>query len=158
MKQIIGRKDKADFPKLELRNIDVKIDTGAYGSSIHCHHIQERIIDGKKAIQFKLLDPSHPKYNDKTFVVADYQVKEVKNSFGQSERRYVFSTTIRLFGEDIQSDFSLSERGEMKFPVLLGRKLLIGRFIVDPAMYNLSFREKKLHHKAPSKPSHPKNS
>lgn len=143
MKKTIGRKDKADFPKLGLQNIDVKIDTGAYGSAIHCHQIEEVIHKGEKAIKFKLLDPSHPKYNEKEFIVTDYSSKEVKNSFGQTEKRYVFSTIIRLFGENIAEEFSLTERGEMKYPVLLGRKLLIGRFIVDSEKYNVSYKEKK---------------
>ena len=38
-KKIIGRVDKIDFPKLGLYNIDVKIDTGAYTSAIHCSDI-----------------------------------------------------------------------------------------------------------------------
>ena len=39
-KVIIGRIDRADFPKLGLSDIDIKIDTGAYTSSIHCNHIR----------------------------------------------------------------------------------------------------------------------
>ena len=38
-KKVIGRIDKADFPLLGLFDIDVKIDTGAYTSSIHCHKV-----------------------------------------------------------------------------------------------------------------------
>lgn len=40
-KKILGRIDIVDFPKLELYNIDVKIDTGAYTSAIHCSKIIE---------------------------------------------------------------------------------------------------------------------
>lgn len=36
---IIGRIDKADFPELNLQNINLKVDTGAYTSTIHCHDI-----------------------------------------------------------------------------------------------------------------------
>ncbi|WP_296344084.1 hypothetical protein [Winogradskyella sp.] len=38
---MLGRFDKIDFPKLNLHNIDVKIDTGAYTSAIHCSKIKE---------------------------------------------------------------------------------------------------------------------
>ena len=40
-KKILGRVDKIDFPKLNLFDIDVKIDTGAYTSAIHCSKIIE---------------------------------------------------------------------------------------------------------------------
>ena len=36
-KKTIGRIDKADFPLLDIYDIDIKIDTGAYTSSMHCH-------------------------------------------------------------------------------------------------------------------------
>lgn len=39
---VIGRRDKVDFPELGLKNIDVKVDTGAFTSSIHCHDIRLR--------------------------------------------------------------------------------------------------------------------
>ena len=45
MKKVLGRVDKIDFPQLHLSNIDVKIDTGAYTSAIHCSKIKEE--DGK---------------------------------------------------------------------------------------------------------------
>lgn len=141
-KKIIGRRDKADFPRLELSNIDVKIDTGAYTSSIHCEHIEEILVEGKKAIRFRLLDSSHPEYNNKGFIYPDYSQKLVKNSFGGTEKRYVIETSITLFGEEFRSAFTLSERGEMKYPVLLGRKLLNRRFLVDTMKINLSYKQK----------------
>ncbi|HBT08538.1 MAG TPA: peptidase, partial [Leeuwenhoekiella sp.] len=33
-KVVIGRTDRADFPALGIADIDIKIDTGAYTSSI----------------------------------------------------------------------------------------------------------------------------
>ncbi|RPI42243.1 MAG: peptidase, partial [Bacteroidetes bacterium] len=64
-KTILGRGDRADFPQLGLENIEIKIDTGAYTSSIHCHQIQEVIHEDRRMIRFRLLDPSHPKYHDR---------------------------------------------------------------------------------------------
>jgi hypothetical protein len=141
-KKVIGRRDIADFPELDLSNIDVKIDTGAYTSSIHCEQIEEHGSGDRSRIHFKLLDKSHPEYNNKEFIYANYRQKRVKNSFGVSEKRYVIETSIILFGETITAQFTLSERGEMRYPVLLGRKLLKRRFIVDPARTNLSYKQK----------------
>jgi len=142
-KKIIGRKDKADFPELGIKNIAVKIDTGAFTSSIHCSKIKEEKIKGSWSIKFNLLDDSHPSYNNKEYIFTKYKQKKVKNSFGTSEKRFVIETTILLFEELYKIELTLSERGEMKYPVLIGRKLLNKRFIVDPQKTNLSYRNKK---------------
>ena len=75
MKITIGRNDRADFPELNLQDIQVKVDTGAYTSSIHCHNISECEIDGIKQIEFFLLDPSHPEYNNEKFTSKNYKKK-----------------------------------------------------------------------------------
>lgn len=141
-KRLIGRSDKADFPQLELNNIDVKIDTGAYSGAIHCEHIEEIEAAGKRKIRFRLLDKTHPEYNHMVFEYSNYRQKRVKNSFGVTEKRFVIETLIVLFGEAFLTEFTLSERGEMKFPVLIGRKLLNRNFIVDTAKTNISFKQK----------------
>ena len=48
----IGRIDRADFPELKLRNLHLKVDTGAFTSTIHCHEINEVEINGEKYIPF----------------------------------------------------------------------------------------------------------
>ncbi len=141
-KRIIGRKDKAEFPEFGISEIDIKIDTGAYTSSIHCHHIEEKEIDGKTYLTFLLLDPSHSEYNEKLFKVSNYKRKFVKNSFGTSENRFILQTIIKIFGEEFPIQLSLSERENMKYPVLIGRRLLNKRFIVDSTKTNLSHKLK----------------
>jgi len=143
MKITIGRKDRADFPELFLNDIHLKVDSGAYTSTIHCHHIREINIANEKFIEFQLLDPSHTKYREEKFKTKNYKKKRVKNSFGISEQRFVVGTTIILFGEQYPIELSLSERSDMKFPILLGRKLLKNRFIVDVSKYDLSFKAKQ---------------
>jgi hypothetical protein len=143
MKIIIGKIDKADFPDLHLSNIDLKVDTGAYTSSIHCHQIEEYELGPKRHLKFRLLDPSHPDYNEKEFIVENYKRKRVKNSFGKSENRFVIQTNIILFNTEFTIELSLSERSEMKYPILIGRKLLNRNFIVDTSKRNISFKLKQ---------------
>ncbi|BAX82555.1 ATP-dependent zinc protease family protein [Labilibaculum antarcticum] len=143
MKIIIGKIDKADFPDLHLFNIDLKVDTGAYTSSIHCHQIEECQTGAEGYLKFRLLDPSHPDYNEKEFVVKNYKKKKIKNSFGKSENRFVIQTNIILFNKEFSIELSLSERSEMKYPILIGRKLLNKNFIVDTSKRNISFKLKQ---------------
>lgn len=132
-KYCIGRSDFADFPMLDIEDIAVKIDTGAYTSAIHCKKIE--VVDEK--LHFVLLDPEHDQFHNREFVVQNYTYKSIKNSFGIAEQRYVIETSIKLFGELYSIELSLSNREQMKFPVLLGRKLL-EQFIVDVSKTNLS--------------------
>lgn len=142
-KQIIGRKDVADFPELGLEDIAVKIDTGAFTSSIHCHHIRiETDEEGNQFLKFNLLDPDHAQYHGREFSFDQFYQKVIKNSFGESEERYVIETNILLFGEKYALEVSLTDRGNLRFPVLLGRKLL-EHFIVDVTKSNLSLKSQK---------------
>ncbi len=138
MKITIGREDKADFPELSLEDIDIKIDSGAYTSSIHCSNIEEILENEKKLIQFTLLDPEHAFYNNKLFRTLNYSSKIVKSSNGISEKRFMIQTEIIIFNKEFPIFLTLSERKDMKFPVLLGRKFLNKKFVIDTAKKNLS--------------------
>ena len=141
--KIIGRIDKADFPELELKNIKIKVDTGAFTSSIHSHDIREVDNNGEKHIEFKLLDDSYPQYQDQVVKVKHYKEKTIKNSFGTSEQRFIIETVIFIFGEEYPIELSLSERSDMKSPVLIGRKFLNHQFMVDTSQQNISYKEKR---------------
>lgn len=139
-KKIIGRTDIVNFPDLRLFGLSVKIDTGAYTSSIHCHEIQEIETKRGQSLSFRLLDPEHEQYHDKLFVLKNYKKKVVKNSFGEQEERFVIDTNVVLFQKTYPIELSLSNRYSMKFPVLLGRKIL-DHFLVDVSKVNLSFTQ-----------------
>lgn len=126
-KKIIGRREIIDFPELGLVNITAKIDTGAYTAVLHCHDI--RVINN--VLHFKLLDPTHPEYEDKDMKFETFYEKDIKNSFGEIEKRFVIKTKVRIAKRTILSLISLTNRGEMRYPVLIGRRLLKKKFIVD---------------------------
>ncbi|MFT7442369.1 MAG: hypothetical protein ACI9Q3_000740 [Maribacter sp.] len=144
MKTTIGRIDKADFPKLHLVDIDLKIDSGAYTSSIHCSNINEIEFEGANFIRFTLLDPEHDFYNNKEFSTKNYASKMVKSSNGISEKRFLIETEIVIFNESFPIHLTLSERKDMTFPILLGRKFLNKKFVIDTAKKNLSFKLKNI--------------
>lgn len=142
-KLLIGRKEDIDLPDLKLRGLDAKIDTGAYSSCIHCHHIRVAIKDGKKVLKFKLLDPEYDDYQRKTFVFKNFTTTKVKSSNGSSERRFLIKTNVQIFERKFKTEFTLTDRSDMKHPVLLGRKFLKQGFIVDVNKYNLALKGKK---------------
>ena len=137
--RVLGRYDRVDLPDLKLRNIHAKVDTGAYRCSLHCHQVE--VIDG--LLHFILLDQEHPGFTGKRFVFDKYHERDIRNSFGETERRFVIVATVRIFNEDITAEFSLCNRGSLKFPILIGRKILRGRFLIDAKKKNLSYKEKR---------------
>jgi len=139
MLKVLGRYDRVDLPQLGLSNIHAKMDTGAYTSSLHCR--RAGIVDGR--LEFVLLDEEHPEFTGMKFHFDQYEIRDIKNSFGEVERRYVIVTTVRIFNEEITTEFSLSNRGSLKFPILLGRKILRDRFLIDVKQKNVSYREKR---------------
>lgn len=136
-KPIIGRTDVVDFPDLGLTDVRAKVDTGAYTSSIHCYNVKVT----KERLIFYL--PAHKGEKRKRFVAKTFELKSIKNSFGQTEMRYVIRTRVVIFGKAFQAEFSLADREKMRYPVLLGRKLLRNRFLVDVTLENLSYRQKQ---------------
>jgi len=129
--KIIGRLESIDFPEWDLQEIDAKVDTGAYTSSLHCQHIEPYQENGKEYVKFNLLDPSHETYNDKLFRWPVFRKKTIKSSNGSREERFVVKTKVRIFDTIFTAELSLTDRSEMRYPVLLGRKLINNRFLVD---------------------------
>ena len=137
--EILGRYDRVDLPELGLSSIHAKIDTGAYSCSLHCSKAE--VVNGK--LEFILLDEEHPEFTGMKFSFKKFEQREIKNSFGEAELRFVIRTKIRIFKRLINAEFSLSNRGNLRFPVLLGRKILRKRFLIDVTKKDLSFKSKK---------------
>lgn len=136
-KRVIGRREHIDFPELGLSNIIAKIDTGAYTSALYCHEVREE----EGALVFRLLHPSYPNYDARLHRFSEYGQKKIKNSFGEIEIRYTIKTVVKIGRRRIKSVFSLTDRSDMRYPVLIGRKILKNRFIIDVSLVNtLSFK------------------
>jgi hypothetical protein len=136
---ILGRYDRVDLPDLGLYDIHGKIDTGAYTCSLHCQ--RAGIVNGK--LEFVLLDQEHPEFTGMKFVFENFEKRDIKNSFGEVEQRFIIVTSIKIFEEVITTEFSLCNRGSLKFPILIGRKILRHRFLIDVTKKNMSYKEKR---------------
>ena len=140
-KQVIGFADRVDFPDLDWTDIEAKIDTGAFSSALHCTDVKLVSSGEQSRLHFTLAGARGRK--KKQFVTDLFQYKTVKNSFGQSEKRFVIQTRVLVMGRLIRAEFSLANRGTMRFPVLLGRKLLRNKFVVDVSLQNVSYQLKQ---------------
>ncbi len=131
MKQytILGRTERIDIPLFEIKSIESKIDTGAYTSSIDCSKIE--LSEDSKTLRIKILDKSHVDYKDKWFEFTEWQMVDVTSSNGETEKRYMITFEIKIDSIKINSDFTLTNRSKMKYPILIGRKTIPRNWLVD---------------------------
>ena len=129
-KTTIGRADTIDFVMLGIKAIPAKIDTGAYRSAVHASDI--KLSKDKKTLSFTLLG-SHPICGplSQRIEAKRFQTVIIENSFGHQEERYEVEFKVSLAGKTFDTSFTLANRGTKVFPVLIGRKLLNRRFVVD---------------------------
>lgn len=140
MKTIIGNRELITILDLELFNLDAKIDTGADSNALHCDNIE--IKDG--FVHFILLDEIHPSYHGKKMSMPLYKIKKVKSSNGQVQERPSIEVTVEFFGKKYKTVISLTNRADMKYPMLIGRKFLSGKFLVDVSQEYLSKKKENL--------------
>lgn len=141
--KIIGRKEKISLPELGLKLVWAKVDTGAYTSSIHAENLEVIEANGKRVLRFQPLLPGHRSYSGEFVVFEHFREKKVKNSFGHAEVRYLIETTFELADESYTAEFTLSDRSSMRNAILLGRKILRNRFLVDVCKVNLAKKYRK---------------
>ncbi len=126
----IGWREVVTLPDLWARPIPAKIDTGARTSSLHATEIERFERDGHHWLRFLLdigLGQSEPVACELPRV--DHRV--IVSSNGEAQDRYIIKTRLRLGAVEFAAEFSLADRSDMKFPILVGRTALRGRFMVD---------------------------
>jgi hypothetical protein len=119
--KLVGRIEKIEFSDLNIC-LEAKVDTGAWRTSIHVDGVE--LIDNK--LKFWIGDKSN------YFIFKDFRVIKVKSSFGKIQKRFSIKTNIVLGGRSYKILVSLSNRKNMKFSCLLGRRFLSkNKFLVD---------------------------
>ncbi len=126
-KQVIGRVAKLDIKAADLFDIPAKIDTGAFTSSIWATNVHEK--DGR--LFYTLLGPEAEQYNGKELSTKDFKIVNVRNSFGEVEKRYRIHLSVCIDGRKIKASFTLANREVKAYPALIGRRTLNKRFVVD---------------------------
>jgi hypothetical protein len=126
-KRVVGIKESISILDLELFDLDAKVDTGADSNALHC----DEIVIENNNVSFTLLDEVHPSYHGKRITLPVYKLKKVKSSNGTTQVRPSIKVTVKFFGKKYSSVISLTNRADMKFPMLIGRRFLKDRFLVD---------------------------
>ena len=134
-KKIIGKKELISILDLELYDLDAKVDTGADSNALHCDDI---FVDEDNIVHFKLLDEVHEAYHGKKMQIPLYEMRKIKSSNGTIQDRPSIKVKVDFFGEKYDTVISLTNRADMKYPMLIGRKFMANKFLVDVSQEYLS--------------------
>ncbi|HLC91933.1 MAG TPA: RimK/LysX family protein [Candidatus Saccharimonadales bacterium] len=131
MKQLayIGIIELVSFPDGLITGVPAKVDTGADGSAIWASNIH---LSGGKLV-FNFFAPGSAFYQTEPVRTTAFKITTVKNSFGHQEFRYKIRLNVVVGEHSIKRWFSLADRSNSTYPVLLGKNFLKNRFVVDVA-------------------------
>lgn len=137
MSAVLGWREWVALPALGVRSIKAKVDTGARSSALHVLAAERLSRDGKPQVRFQVesAGPDSP-IIECVLEVADE--RPVTDSGGHTTLRPFVVTTLMIGREAFEIELNLMPRHGMRFPLLLGRTVLEGRFLVDSAGSYLS--------------------
>lgn len=144
---VLGWREWLSIPDLGIRRIKAKIDTGARSSCLHTRGLEVyRDSSGEDRVRFSVHPlPLKPAVvNECDFPLLDRRI--VRDSGGHEEERPFIRVPVVLGRHTWEVEFSLTNRDNMKFRMLLGRTALKGRFLVNPS---LSYQFGKPHRSRP---------
>lgn len=128
----LGWREWVALPELDVRHIKAKLDTGARSSAIHAFDIELFRRGRRDMVRFGV----HPMQRSDEFALScEAEVideRKVRSSMGDSQRRLVIVTPVRVGDVEWPIEMTLARRDQMGFRMLLGRQALARRFVVDP--------------------------
>ena len=128
----LGWREWVALPDLGLPAIKVKVDTGAKTSALHAFYTEKYRVDGVDMVKFLI----HPIQNNYDFQIECQSpiidFREVIDSGGHREMRYVIETLVVIGNRRWPIELTLTNRDTMRFRMLLGRRAIEGRAMVEP--------------------------
>jgi len=131
----IGWREWLALPELQVPAIKAKIDTGARTSALHAFFVEPFTKEGRQMVRFGV-HPLQKRLDVEIFCEAPVKdFREVSDSGGHREMRYVIETTILIGDLPRQIEMTLTNRDNMKFRMLLGRTAMEGLQVIPDQSY-----------------------
>ena len=126
-----GWREWVTLPALGIDHVKAKVDTGARTSALHAWHISEIDKEGEAWVKFCVHPNQHTMAGEIWCEAPIVDRRDVKNSGGRAEPRYVVQTELKLGAESWPIELTLTSRDNMGFRMLLGRTAVRNRLLVD---------------------------
>ena len=130
-KRVVGWKEHGALPDLKIKDVIAKMDTGANLASIDASEIKYSTKGGVKHVNFKIMKRNNT-VRKTSAPLAGF--KRIKSSNGDVERRPYIKTTLLVDGIAKKIELTLTDRGPMDYTMLIGRKALGRRWVVNPSV------------------------
>ena len=130
-KRVVGWKEHAALPDLKIKDVIAKMDTGANLASIDASEIKYSTKSGVKHVNFKVMKRNNT-VRKTSAPLAGF--KRIKSSNGDVEKRPYIKTDILMDGITKNIELTLTDRGPMDYTMLIGRKALGRRWVVNPSI------------------------
>lgn len=133
----IGWREWLALPELSIPAIKAKIDTGARTSALHAFSVEPYEENGLQMVRFGV-HPLQRRLDVEILCAAPIKdFREVSDSGGHREMRYVIETDIQLGAQSRRVEMTLTNRDNMKFRMLLGRTAIAGHLVAPDRSYLL---------------------
>jgi len=129
----LGWRERVGLPQLGIERLRAKLDTGARSSALHVDSLETFMRDDAVWLRFGVSQGRHALHG-MTCEAPALGRRVVTNSSGHRAERWFIRSQVRLAGQCFEAEISLTDRRGMRFPLLLGRTALHGRFQVDSAL------------------------
>ena len=128
----IGAVEEVAIPEWGLRRIRAKIDTGAFTSSLDVGnvHVLPGEPDKPRHAEISIWDGTR----QKTLRVPVSRFRRVRNPSGGVTNRPIVEIVISLAGRRFRTSVNLHRRDGMSYRMIIGRRALLGRFVVDVSL------------------------
>ena len=130
-KRVVGWREHAALPDLKIKQVIAKIDTGASLSSIDASDIKIKKKNKKEIVHFKVMKRNN---TVKKTSAELFGYKRIRSSDGDVEKRPVIKTELLIDGITKRIELTLTDRGSMDYTMLIGRKALGRRWMVNPSI------------------------
>ena len=130
-KKVVGWKEQVALPDLKIKSVIAKIDTGANLATIDADDIKFVTRKDVKYVKFTVKKRNNT-VRKTSAPLAGF--KRIKSSNGDVERRPYIKTDILMDGITKNIELTLTDRGPMDYTMLIGRKALGRRWIVNPSI------------------------
>ncbi len=139
----IGWREWLALPELAIPAIKAKIDTGARTSALHAFSVEPYEENGLQMVRFGV-HPLQRRLDVEIICTAPIKdFREVSDSGGHREMRYVIETDIQLGAQSRRVEMTLTNRDNMKFRMLLGRTAIAGQLVAPDRSYLLGRKKHK---------------
>jgi hypothetical protein len=148
MTEVLGWREWVALPALGIDRIKAKVDTGARTSCLHAFDVRIDDAQGQTLVRFSMHPEQHSLDNAVECVAPLKDEREVRDSGGHSETRYVIETDIKIGQQTHRVEFTLTNRDSMGFRMLIGRTAIKDRYLVDPGKSFLLRKRDKAQYRA----------